>query len=118
MSLFIAFWGFLRSNWRMLVGVVLALLLSRRLLAKLSAVVPDLATCASPLRIVTASALAAGIGVLLAFVLSLVTRGPEGPSAVEGLGFRFHGPAALVLLWVIATVALAVTILAFLPRSS
>jgi hypothetical protein len=119
MSMLRAPWGFIKNNWRMLVGSGGALLLSYGLFVELRAMFPSLIvrSGSSPLPIVAAAALAAGIGVLLAFFLSLVTRGPEGPSAVEGLGFRFQGPAALVLLWIIATVALSVTIQVFLPRS-
>ncbi len=117
MSVLKALWGFIKNNWRMLVGGGGALLLSYWLLVKLHAMFPGLESGTSPPSIVAASALAAGIGVLLAFTLSLVTRGPEGPSAVEGLGFRFQGPAALVLLWILATVALSVTIQVFLLHS-
>lgn len=67
--------------------------------------------CGRP-RLVLASMLLSAIGSLAAFALSLLTRGPETISGVEGLGFRVYGPAALLLVWVLGSAAFTAMFLA------
>src|SRR6266542_3100582 len=56
-------------------------------------------------NLVLASMLLSAVGSLAAFVLSLLTRGPETIIGVEGLGFRVYGPPALLLMWVLGSAA-------------
>ncbi len=55
----------------------------------------------------TGGDISAALATLVAFLLTALARGREAQNVVEGLGLRFQGSAVLVVVWILATVALA-----------
>jgi len=99
--------AFFARHVGVLATIALSICTAKKLAAVLSAMHDINNQPRLPLLVLAAAALSAALATLVAFLLTVLARGRETQNVVEGLGFRFQGSAALVVVWILATVALA-----------